>query len=256
MDYKDYPIMEYDFESKAVINPSDTVNLTPKMPEHCVLTFYSENLEMLRHREKAVLISTRRSEVGDFPIYKIEFAGKEIAVFIPGLGSSCAAGFFEEIIAMGVNKFVACGSAGVLDKAIERGTVVLVEAALRDEGTSYHYLPPSRLVEADPKVLEKMENVLMRHDVRFLRGKTWTTDAFYRETVNTVSARKREGCITVEMESAALLAVSKFRNVKFGQFLCAGDDVSGNDWDPRYCRAVSSHREKMFWLSVEACLEL
>ena len=85
-------------------------------------------------------------------------------------------------------------------------------------------------------------------------AKTWTTDAFYRETPAKVRRRREEGCLTVEMEAAAFFAVAQFRGVPFAQLLYGGDDVSGV-WD---FRAWTTHavREELFWLAAEACLAL
>lgn len=133
---------------------------------------------------------------------------------------------------------------------------MLPSAAVRDEGTSYHYYPPSRSIEVEPGVVRKLESVLQRHNVRYEVGKTWTTDAIYRETPGKIDARRSEGCITVEMECAAFLAVAKFRGVTFGQYFVAGDDVSGDEWDPRRGGEGLPIQERVFWLSVEACLSL
>jgi uridine phosphorylase len=151
---------------------------------------------------------------------------------------------------------VACGSGGVLRPDLKRGTVVIPDSAVRDEGTSYHYLPPSRTVEMNSEVVTKLEKILQKHHINYETGKVWTTDAFYRETKKKIAERKAENCLMVEMECAAFLAVAKFRNVVFGQYLGAGDDVSGDEWDPRFESNTMPFTEKLFWLSVEACLSL
>ena len=87
-------------------------------------------------------------------------------------------------------------------------------------------------------------------------GKTWTTDAPYRETVKKIQTRRAEGCLTVEMESAALIAVAQFRGVTFGQALYGGDDLSGGEWDNRQWQSRSEIRENLFWLCADACLSL
>lgn len=86
-------------------------------------------------------------------------------------------------------------------------------------------------------------------------GKTWTTDAFYRETPAKVARRRAEGCLIVEMGAAALFAVAQFRGVTLAQVLYAGGDSSGATWDDR---AWERHevRERLFWLAAEACLTL
>jgi uridine phosphorylase len=99
-----------------------------------------------------------------------------------------------------------------------------------------------------------IEERLKAHKIPYDKGKTWTTDGPYRETKGKILKRRQEGCLTVEMEAAALFAVGKFRGVAVGQLLYGGDDVSGEVWDPRRGQSRVSVREKLFWLAVEACL--
>lgn len=87
-------------------------------------------------------------------------------------------------------------------------------------------------------------------------GKTWTTDAPYRETPGKIGKRKEEGCLVVEMKSAALIAVAQFRNVIFGQALYGGDDLSEVEWANRGWQSRSDVRENLFWLCANACLTL
>jgi uridine phosphorylase len=136
------------------------------------------------------------------------------------------------------------------------GHVIVPTAAIRDEGTSYHYLPPGREVEADAVSVAAIVATLERHKVPFVMGKTWTTDALYRETRIKVEQRVAEGCLAVEMEAAACFAVASFRGVPFGQLLYAGDDLSGEQWDNRDWIGHASGREKLFWLAAESVLAL
>ena len=167
-----------------------------------------------------------------------------------------AAGFLEELIARGCRKFIACGGAGVLNREIAVGHIIVPSAAIRDEGTSYHYLPPAREVEATPAAVAAIEAVLTRNKHNYLVAKTWTTDAIYRETVDKIKRRREEGCLAVEMEAAAFFAVAKFRGVAFGQILYGGDDISGTEWDSRHWDRQVCVREQLFWLAAEACLRL
>jgi len=157
------------------------------------------------------------------------------------------------VIATGCSKFVACGGAGAVVPGLALGHVVVPDAAVRDEGTSYHYLPASREVGADPAAIAVLSAVLDQAGVPYVVGKTWTTDGVYRETQAKIAARRAEGCITVEMETAAFLAVARHRQVRFAQYLYAGDDLSGETWDHRHWH-TSSARLDLFWLSVEAVL--
>ncbi len=252
---KDYPILEFDENKEAIIEPKRVLNPID-MPEHCVLAILKEVIDKLFENKDAKPIHQIPSELGPLPIYEIKVNDKRLAVTHPGLGAPFVAAMLEELIALGCKKFIACGGAGVLQKDISTGMVVVVNSAIRDEGTSYHYLPPSREVRANTKVIEVIETVLQKHKVKHLVGKSWTTDGYYRETKDKIALRKSEGCLTVEMEASALLAVSQFRKVEFGQILYAGDDISGEEWDQRYCDERTSHREKLFWLAVESCLLL
>ncbi len=124
------------------------------------------------------------------------------------------------------------------------------------KGLSYHYLPPGREVIANEAAVDALVKTLQKRDVPYRVGKTWTTDAPYRETANKIAKRKEEGCLTVEMESAGLMAVAQFREVILGQVLYGGDDLSGAEWDNRAWQSRDEIRESLFWLCAEACLAI
>jgi uridine phosphorylase len=252
---RDYPILEYDPTRKAVIEPGEIIK-SEAIPTTAIICFFQEVISDLVARGRLTQISTSKSEIGEHAFYALEMEDRRLTVFHPGVGAPLAAGLLEEAIAKGCRAFIACGSAGVLNRDLAVGHLVVPISAVRDEGTSYHYLPPSREARASGRATRTIEHVLERHSVPYVVGKTWTTDAFYRETPKKVALRREEGCITVEMEAAAFFAVAQFRNVPFGQILYSGDDVSGENWDSRQWNKRTSVREKLFWLTAEACLEL
>ena len=98
--------------------------------------------------------------------------------------------------------------------------------------------------------------VLENRAIPFQTGKTWTTDAPYRETPKKMAKRIEDGCLTVEMESAGMMAVAQFRDVIFGQVIYGGDDLSGINWDNRGWQSRNEIRENLFWLCADACLSL
>ncbi len=112
-------------------------------------------------------------------------------------------GGVEELIAFGVQRFVSIGLAGGLQSDLHPGDIVIADRALRDEGTSYHYLPPARSVEADPALVQQISAALSAQHVVHSIGASWTTDAPYRETRRKVETYRAEGVKTVEMEAAA-----------------------------------------------------
>jgi uridine phosphorylase len=250
-----YPILEYDPADKALIEPSDVI--TPQdMPEHCVICFFQEVLEKAVVEHNAKKLVERRWEDGPHPVFEIVHSGRRLAFFHPGVGAPMAAGLLEQAIAFGCRKFVACGGCGVLDRNITVGELIVVSSAVRDEGVSYHYLPPSREVSANEAGVKALVHTLTQRGIPHRVGKTWTTDAPYRETPNRIAKRREEGCLTVEMEAAGMMAIAQFRGVIFGQVLYGGDDVSGEEWDNRDWQSSAEVRENLLWLCADACLSL
>ncbi len=253
MSERSLPILEHDFSRPAVIEPGKIIKAIPEMPERAILVFYHQVMKSFLDNGLLKVIHVFEGETGDFPVYGFEHAGKRFAVINPGLGASSAGGLLEEVIALGAKKVIACGSAGVLKNELPRGEVVVVESALRDEGTSYHYLPPSEYVETDRTVLKKITETLSEMNVNYTVARTWTTDGVFRETPSIVKRRLSQGCLVVEMEAAAMIAVAKFRGIEFGQILSCGDDVSGVEWDRRIDGNVMNHKEKLFLLAASCC---
>lgn len=257
-----YPILEYDNAPNAIIEPHATVMNGDDVPHRCVLTFFQKVIDDLQANGRLERVSTLRSEIGDNPVYRLDVTSEDtnltgtVAVAHPGVGGPLSAAFLEELIALGCREFIMCGGAGVLDRDIAVGHLVVPETAMRDEGTSYHYLPPSREVAAHPEAVTAINATLDAHDIPYVQGKTWTTDAIYRETPGKVAHRREEGCITVEMEAASCYAVAQFRNVRLGLLLYGGDDVSGDVWDHRGWHKQDDTRERLFWLAAEAVLRL
>ncbi len=250
-----YPILDFDPDPKSIVNPPRKVDGVD-MPARIVMCFFRETIEAVVKSYQARTVVMLHSAIAEHPVYAIELEGKQLAFFHPGIGAPLAAGLMDEVIALGAKHIIACGGCGVLDKSIDVGQILLPEAALRDEGTSYHYLPPSAEVEMDPVALAAIEAVLQRHQIPYLRTKTWTTDGFYRETPNRVQKFREMGCLAVEMEAAAFMAVAQFRGVHFGQLLYGGDLVHSDGWDQRGWCSRTDVREQLFWLAAEACLNL
>jgi len=249
------PILDFDPDPQAIINPPgnlDGVN----MPKHVVICFFREVIEKVINSHQGQVVTRLHSENGAHPVYAIDLQGQKLAFFHPSVGAPLAAGLMDEVIALGAKNFIACGGCGVLDKDIGVGHILVPEAALRDEGTSYHYLPPRAEVTADAAALASIEAVLNAHQIPYLRTKTWSTDGYYRETPRRVQKFREMGCLAVEMEAAAFMAVAQFRGVQFGQLLYGGDVVHSDGWDFRGWNNRTDIREQLFWLAAEACLNM
>ena len=252
------PILEFDPSREAVIEPSHVEYVAAglgeakrAMPPRVVLCYFQDVIETIVAEHEARPVATLRSEIGPNAVYLLERA-VPIALVHPGVGAPLAAGFLEELIALGGRVFIAVGGAGALVPELTLGHAIVPTSAIRDEGTSYHYLPASREARPSAVVVDAIVAELTARGIPYVAGKTWTTDALYRETRAKVARRVAEGCISVDMEAAACFAVAEFRGVAFGQLLYAGDDLSGEAWDDRGWIRHASGREALFRVAADA----
>jgi uridine phosphorylase len=221
-----------------------------------VLCFFNELLDEMAQDGLLETKYVLRSEIGHNPVYEFLTEEGPVSVIHPGVGAPLAAGFVEEIASLGVTTLVACGSAGALVEKLDLGHVMIVASALRDEGTSFHYAAPSRIIEADPLGVLVLGEVLDEHQIEHFVGRTWTTDAFFRETRSRVNRRIDEHCSVVDMESSAFIAVARYRGLRFAQVLYAGDTLAGKEWDSRSWSSARSVREELFRVSALAARRL
>lgn len=250
-----YPVLEFDPAPEAFIEPSKIIE--PRdIPDKVIACFFYEVVQKVAREHNAKIHVKNVWEDGPHPLYEIEYKGQRLAFFQPGIGAPMSASLLEEVIAFGGRTFVACGGAGVLEHDFALGHLMVVDSAVRDEGTSYQYLPAAREVQGQPDMVAAIETALRDRNLPYVTGKTWTTSAPYRETADRIARRKAEGCRTVEMEASAMMAVAEFRKVRFGQILYGGDNLGGEVWDQRAWERASDVRENLFWLCADILLSL
>lgn len=255
IDKKEFPILEFDETRAAIIEATNFIQPKEEF-EYCVITFFRDVIEKMKTEGLLKEVACLHCETIELPIYETDYKGKRIHITLGYLGAAGSAGFLEELIAYGFQKFIVCGGAGVLKKDIAVGHLIVPISAVRDEGVSYHYIKPSREIICNQEVLKIIENDFLTHNIRYIKAKTWTTDSFYRETREKVELRKSEGCVTVEMEAAAFMAVSKFRDVNLGIILYGGDDLSGVEWDSRSWTSRAVIRRNLVEISLRICCSL
>ncbi len=164
-------------------------------------------------------------------VYKIYLYNKKFVLALCPVGGPAAAdGMMVGLSFYGIKNFFACGSAGQVDNSFDGTKFVLVDRAIRDEGTSYHYMKPSVYVETDKELRDFIASYLQKTGHEFELGTTWTTDAFYRETPTATAKRVKQGAVSVEMECASWAAVAKYRGLKFAQLLYFSDAVKQEGW--------------------------
>lgn len=250
-------LSEYDPCKDAIIEPHYNEGFIKGFPIYGVTTFSKSIIDAYAKLDGVEQISVFHSGSGDVPIYKITYENAEIVFYQSHVGAPSCVLQYEEIIAKGLRKLVMFGACGVLDKDIADGHFIIPTSAMRDEGTSYHYYRASDEISMTNDSVVSITKAMNKYGYPWKTGKTWTIDAPYRETRAKVFKRKQQGCIAVEMECAAMLAVSRFRDVGFGQFFYAADNVDMPKWEPRSLNIHGlSHRERYMLVAFESVLNI
>lgn len=251
----------FDPHSPAIIGPEQAIparvrTLARDFELHSFIVFFSRQLlDLLAESGEIELLHpelTIGSAAGKTPIYRVK--GTDIGVALSGIGAPAAAAELEELaVLFPVKRFVVFGSSGAL-VPLPPGALILPTAAVRDEGTSYHYVPASEEISI-PQAARLKEH-LSGLGVPYVSGKTWTTDAFYRETEGNLQRRIAQGCICVEMECSAMQAVCAYRGQDFYSFLYSADSLHGS-WDRRILGNLEKDsRLQYFALAREIALRL
>lgn len=243
----------FDPDRGAILNPDMIIKPVENFPETMVVAFTQRFEDAVVADYGAAEIDT---ETGgrELPVYAVDYKGKRLGFFHTMIGGAANAGILEELIAKGARKFLFFGSCGSLDSAITAGHILVPDAAYRDEGASYHYLPPSDYV--DVPTAGRLAEILGELGVPYIRTKTWTTDAIYRETARNAALRRAEGCAAVEMECASVMAVGQFRGVEVYQFIYAADCLDG-EWDQRILgRMPDDMRDATLRVALETAIRL
>jgi len=165
-------------------------------------------------------------------------AGQTVGIVGCAVGAPFAVLLAEQLFASGCRLLLSVTSAGQITASAAPPYFVVIDRALRDEGTSYHYAAPAQYAEADPQLVEIAEHALHGKAQHVITGATWTTDAPFRETADAIELARSKGALAVEMEAAALYAFAA--SVK-AHVLClahvtntmgqAGDDFEKGDAD-------------------------
>ncbi len=247
----EFPILEYSTQPCAVINP---VKAQSPLPRLCIMTFFRDVLDAFLAKNHAEEIDAYVSEMKHFPVYKCHYKEIEICMIQAVVGSGSIAMMTDWLYGKGVELILCCGSCGVLAD-IPSGDVILPVRALRDEGASYKYLPPSKYIEVSTKPVQIFRQVLTESKIPYIECTTWSTDGFYRETKDMVAHRIRQGCQVVEMECATMAAIARFRQKQFGQLLYSGDILVGTEeYDDRGWYANLTARERIFQITLESLI--
>lgn len=217
----------FDDKSEALITPEKIYGNHKKIADICIITFSHAVHDRVLKTYSCKKVANSGTANGKIPIYYIE--EKNILFYLSPIGSAVAGTVLDEVRCLTkACKFIVFGSCGILDENKCSGKIIIPTEAYRDEGFSYHFEKAADYIEISRSpVLIKILNDL---HIENISGRTWTTDAIYRETVNNKNVRKSEGCICVEMECAGLQALCNFRGLELYQFFFGGDLLGDINW--------------------------
>jgi len=185
---------------------------------------------------------------GDF--YLLEQAQGNIGICGNfGIGAPIAATLLEELASFGVKSFISIGTAGALQKDLKIGDVVVCDRAIRDEGTSYHYIPGEKYSHPSQGLNNKIKETIKKMGLEFNFGTSWTIDAPFRETFKEVEHYRGEGVLTVDMEASAVFAVALTLNVDAGAIFTISDYLGEREWKP-YFHLTDEHLQTLFKIAV------
>lgn len=174
-------------------------------------------------------------------LYTFQWDGIEYGVVPHAVGAAFAVLVAEELFTCGCELLISITSAGQITPLGQPPYFILIEKALRDEGTSYHYLPPSDYSYLQPDLLNTLASAIQEASPRILRGVTWTTDAPFRETEAAICAARELGILGVEMEAAALYAFAQAQQKKVICFAHITNQMGGIEGDFEKGEAQGSH---------------
>ncbi len=243
------PIFEHEYNKSAVIMPEHE-KLDINLPEKAVFPFLGDEIDKYAVERGLKPIAIYKTITKDFPVYVDEYKGEKFALAQAPLGAPAAASFMDWLIGYGVKKVISAGSCGALVD-IPENTFLIPVKALRDEGTSYHYIEPSRYAYTDEGLRKTIEKTFSEKGLKYEECMTWTTDGFFRETHALVAKRRAEGCVTAEMECAALCACATLRDVAFAQILYTADSLADLE-----CYDARNWGEDSMRPALELCLEI
>ena len=247
------PILEFDSDTDAILAPTHE-RLALHLPRKAVFAFLGNYIEAYAKEHSCTQAGLFVSSTKSYPIYITQYQGTDICFCQAPVGAAAAVQILDWLIGYGVTEIISTGSCGVLQDLPENTFLVPVKA-LRDEGTSYHYMKPSRFIDINTTALSAIEAALTEHGLPYTEVITWSTDGFFRETKAKVAYRKTEGCSVVEMECAALAACAQLRGAVWGELLFTADTLADSESYNERDWGIASY-ERALQLCFDAAVRL
>jgi len=158
----------------------------------------------------------------------------EVGVGCFWVGAPAAVMTLEEVIACGVSIIFEVGFCGGLQPFVQPGSILVVNEAIRDEGTSGHYLPTNVPVKSSIRLRKKLIECLNKEKIKYFAGSVWSTDGVYRETRGKFRKFKKEGVLGVDMETSSIFALARYRNVEAASTQIVSDILTETEWQTHF----------------------
>lgn len=150
------------------------------------------------------------------------------------VGAPQAVILMEQLIGFGAERIIFLGLCGGLQEHTRIGDIVIPTHAHREEGTSFHYLPPEVIPSISDPLLSPLEESAARLGLNVLKGPLWSTDAIYRETRAKISRYRQMGVLGVDMEISAVYSVAQYRGIEAAAVLVVSDETAASEWKPGF----------------------
>ncbi|MGC1072497.1 nucleoside phosphorylase [Pantoea agglomerans] len=225
---KHYPIID---PKKFILYLRESGRLkVEKGPDIVIIVFLESIIDECK--KKYELTEVEGFDAGE--LYLLE-KNKNIGIFYcRGIGAPVATINLEELIAFGSQKFIVIGTAGTISNELAIADIVLCNSAICDEGTSRHYNFKDQIAYPSKELSFMVGNCFKHNSLTFNEGKTWTTDAPYRETSDKVIMYQKNNVLCVEMEASALFTVSDFYKIDIAAAFVISDSLADLKWTPGF----------------------
>jgi purine-nucleoside phosphorylase len=216
---KKHNILNYkNYEEQSVFTPENLLREArrqkligeSRVPSVCILDPDGDIVEYLQKNDQLEL--SKCWACYHTKLYGFNYGGIEFGIIGCAVGASFAVLIAEELFATDCKLLISITSAGQISTLENSSQFLLIENAIRDEGTSYHYLPPSDISSLNSNILKKLKSIFKESNLSVAIGKSWTTDAPFRETKSAIECAINKGAVAVEMEAAALYSFAKAKN--------------------------------------------
>ncbi len=186
-----------------------------------------------------------------FPYYSFEFDNQLVTFQFPGIGAPLTGALLEESISLGGEIFIFLGRAGLLKDSIPRDSLIIPSSALKDEGTSRHYVRTGTYSYPNKQLVALLQETVKNNKYEVEKGRVWTTDGIYRELPSKVKKAVEKECIAVDMEASALFTIAKFHKKKIAGFFVPSDYVGTEKWIQLKPSSKKLKPVKLFQLALQ-----